>query len=78
MARPPKPTQKRYRGRTRHNMVTIKKHLLSLVALQAKLLAGPVGNYPNQLYSNSDSVQVAFTQALVNQWLAATGPIPSR
>lgn len=78
MARPPGPKQKRYRGRIRDDMRSSKNHLAKILNWNAFYNAGPFDKYPNQLFSVADNNTIAAAYALLNTFLAAKGPIPSR
>lgn len=78
MARPPRPNQKRYRGRIRASMRSALNHLGKLSTWQAKYLAGPVTAYPNQLMSAADWAIIANGIAQLALEFGYKGPIPSR
>jgi hypothetical protein len=78
MARPPRPNQKRYRGRIRHDIASALKHMQRLVFWDNFYLAKPLGTYPNQLYQPADRATINnATQSLI-AFMAVLGPIPSR
>lgn len=78
MSRPPRPNQKRYRGRIRAGMRSAFRHLTNLYNWDVKYRAGAVTNYPNQLAVIGDITQLTIMQALLQTWLNYKGPIPSR
>lgn len=78
MAKPPSPTQRRYRGNHRHNIRSIYNHMLNLFRADAKYVAKPLASYPNQLYDAGTRSTVNNVLVLLLAMLNATGPIPSR
>jgi hypothetical protein len=78
MAKPPLPTQRRYRGRIRSLMRSAQKHLTYLQNWNNFYLGKPIDYYPNQLAPSADMVTVSVMLAQLGYWLEAGGPIPSR
>lgn len=78
MARPPRPNQKRYRGRLRSDIRSSLNHMNRLIAWNVRYLAYPIASYPNQLAPPADMTAVAAAAVVMFNWLAAKGPIPSR
>lgn len=78
MPKPPKPTQKTYRGVSRRQMISAYRHLVNIYYRDLKLRAGPVGNYPNQLYTLADQTTLLNCTSMISRWKTSTGPIVSR
>jgi hypothetical protein len=78
MARPPRPNQKRYRGRIRHDIASALKHVQRLVFWDNFYLAKPLAYYPNQLYQPADRAAIVAAQSSLAAFMAVLGPIPSR
>jgi len=78
MARPPRPTAKRYRGRIRSDIRSALRHLTLLINWDSKYHSQPIASYPNQLASTSDMANVAIAAGILGVWLGQKGPIPSR
>lgn len=78
MAKPPSPTQRRYRGRIRADMRSAYNHLLMLQSWDLRYRDGAVDTYPNQLASVADIATIHAASDTLLVWLNAKGPIPSR
>lgn len=78
MARPPRPNQKRYRGRIRSDIRSAVRHLTNLYNWDVKYRAFPIASYPNQLAVLADITQLTTTLAMLQTWMGYKGPIPSR
>lgn len=78
MPSPPKPTQKRYRGRIRHSMHSALNHLERLYSWNVRYLAKPLNYYPNQLASAGEIAVINSAIIQLQAWIADRGPIPSR
>lgn len=78
MPRPPRPNQKRYRGRIRSDMRSSIAHLKKLTAWNIRYNAAPLASYPNQLASAADMTTIGAGLTKLQDLFAALGPIPSR
>jgi hypothetical protein len=78
MPRPPRPSQKRYRGRIRHDVASALRHFQRLLFWDNFYLAKPVTYYPNQLFGVADRVAANIAVVQLQSFMTALGPIPSR
>jgi len=78
MARPPSPSQKRYRGRILANIVSARRHIQSLIVLNTKYRSLPCSHYPTQLAADADITVMVNAVVMLDRLHAALGPVPIR